>query len=86
MVVGATLASREDSLVDALLEVLMVRAIFLEEDQTRSWATEGLVTKSNQSPSLDEKWKRVDAHVVVVTTSQYSKGLFNSCAAIKPLV
>lgn len=32
MVMGATLASREDSLIDALLEVLVVLAIFPEED------------------------------------------------------
>lgn len=55
MVVRTTLASREDSFVDALLEVLVALAVFPEEDQTCSWATEGLVTKSTQSVSLDGK-------------------------------
>lgn len=86
MVVRATLASREDGLVDTLLEVLVVFTAFSEENQTCSWATEGLVTKSTQSPNLDEKLNGGDTHVVVVTTSQWSNGLFNSCAAIKPLV
>lgn len=70
MIVRATLASREDRIIDTLLEVLVVLTVFSEEDQTCSWATKRLVTTSTQSPSLDGKSKREGTHVVVVTTSQ----------------
>ena len=66
----ATLASREDCVVDTLLEVLVGLTVFPEEDQTCSWATKRLVTESTQSPSLNEKSKCGGTHVVVVTTSQ----------------
>ena len=40
---GATLASGEDGLVDALLEVGSLVAVLAEEDQTSARATESLV-------------------------------------------
>ena len=43
VVVGATLASGEDGLVDALLEVGGLVTVLAEEDQTSARATESLV-------------------------------------------
>ena len=43
VVVRATLAGRENGVVDALLEVLCVLEILAEEDETSTGATEGLV-------------------------------------------
>ena len=43
VVVRATLAGRENGVVDALLEVLCVLKILAEEDETSTGATEGLV-------------------------------------------
>ena len=58
VVVWATLASGEDSFVDALLEVWRVRTVSSEEDQTCSWAAKRLVTINGlSSPGLDEKVK-----------------------------
>ena len=43
VVVRATLAGRENGVVDALLEVLCVLEILAEEDETSTGTTEGLV-------------------------------------------
>ena len=56
MVVRTTLASGEDGLVDALLEILVVWAVFPKEDQTRPGTTEGLVTTFNQFPGSEQRW------------------------------
>jgi len=49
--VGTTLASREDSIVNALLQVLTGFTLFLEEDQTSTGTTEGLMATFNHQPS-----------------------------------
>lgn len=56
LVVWATLTSREHSIVDALLEVLIVLAVFPEEDHTCSGATKRLVTKWTQSRPKANAW------------------------------
>ena len=44
IVVGTTLASGEDSVVDALLEVLGLVGVFAEENQTSTGTTKGLMS------------------------------------------
>lgn len=52
---GTTLASREDSIIDTLLEVLSIVTSPLEEDQTSTGTTEGLVaTRSSVSLNNSE--------------------------------
>lgn len=54
---GATLAGREDGVVDALLEILGVLEVLAEEDETSTGATEGLVANGNinYTSVLDKK-------------------------------
>ena len=71
VVVGTTLASREDSLVDALLEVLSLLGVFPEEDKTSTGTTECLVPVPQKVSIVHEPGaNHCDSHVVVVTTSQ----------------
>ena len=49
VIMGTALASGENSLVDALLEILGVLCIFPEEDQTSTGTTESLVTSNNSA-------------------------------------
>ena len=47
VIVGTALASGEDGVIDALFEVLVLRAVLAEEDETGTGATEGLVSEDN---------------------------------------
>ena len=55
VVVGSTLASREDSIVDTLLEILVVLTILAEEDQASTRATQRLVSMSNCQNGFQQK-------------------------------
>ncbi len=83
---GTALAGGEDSIVYALLEVGGIFEVFAEEDETGTGTTEGLVTRMARYNEFGRDGLIVETYVVVVTTSQYSNGLFSSCAATRPLV
>ena len=51
---GTTLAGREDSLVDTLLEVLSVLQVLAEEDETSTRTTEGLVSRGSDNITVLE--------------------------------
>lgn len=53
----ATLTGREDGFVDAFLKVLVVLAVFSEEDQTCPWAAKCFVTTRSQFTGSDRKSK-----------------------------
>lgn len=53
VVVRTTLASREDGIVDSLLEVLGVLDILAEEDEASSRATESFVTDKERSGEVE---------------------------------
>jgi hypothetical protein len=82
----STLAGREDGIIDALLEVFRVFKVLPEEDQTSTGSTEGFVAGIRSVLATKELTEFQSTHVVVVTTSQYWNGSFNSCAATSPLV
>lgn len=68
---GTTLASGEDSLVDALLEVLSLLGVFPEEDKTSTGTTECLVPVPHKVSVVHKPGANDSvSHVVVVTTSQ----------------
>ena len=81
---GTALASGEDSIVYALLEVGGIFEVLAEEDETGTGTTEGLVTRMARYNEFGRDGLIVDTYVVVVTTSQYSKGLFCTWAATRP--
>lgn len=54
VVVGTTLTSGEDSIVDALLEVRSIGVILPEEDETSTGTTEGLVGGSSNNIAILE--------------------------------
>jgi len=78
--VRATLAGGEDGIVNTLLKVSRVLEALPEENETSAGTTESLVARKWAIVSTDlvSRWLNIKAHVVVVTTSQYSKGLLSS--------
>lgn len=86
----ATLASGEDSHVDAVLNVLRSLTVLAEENETGTGSTECLVAAQDNRVrnriSAEEVFFSKKTYVVVVTTSQYSKGLSSSPVATRPLV
>jgi hypothetical protein len=50
VIVGTTLAGRENSVVDTLFEILGLWNIFAEEDETGAGSTEGLVAINSSIP------------------------------------
>jgi hypothetical protein len=92
VVVGSTLASGEDGGVDSGLEVGLL--VLSEEDETSSGTSEGLVASENGGGKVDQLFdhslRRLvrdeddETYVVVVTTSQYSKGEFWTLPATRP--
>lgn len=69
IVVGTTLTSWEDSIIDTLLEVLSLLQILPEEDHPATGTTQRLVSKKWKSDTIAQCSDRF-AYVVVVTTSQ----------------
>ena len=80
----ASLARGEHGIVYALLEVLVSLAVFAEEDETCSRATERFVSEGPSQPRPLKENNGRDTYVVVVTTSQYLKGSASSWAATRP--
>lgn len=54
VIVGTTLACREDGIVDALLEIQRLVRVPLEEDQTSTGTTESLVSMKRWGSILPE--------------------------------
>ena len=73
VIVWPTLACGEYSIVHAFLKIFVRLAVLAEEDKASTWPAECFV--STRSDILTSPEERPGTHVVVVTTSQYSKGL-----------
>ena len=78
---GSTLASREDGVINALLEVFRILEILPEEDETSTRTAKSFMTVKNYvkcTAAFQDVSEQKKTYVVVVTTSQYSKGLLSS--------